>query len=102
MRPSLFSTVVRFVSQIHVDLPVIRIPGNLPIEVQAAQDFQANVQPKARCSNASGFGIPTTFFDERSCSSNVVHALQRSFRHHFVNVEDNSSCCANDGVAFKR
>ena len=73
--PDLFSPIVSFMAQVHIDLPVIRIPSDLPVEVQAAQHFKPDIEPEASRAYAGGAGVPAAFFDQRAGACDVVHAL---------------------------
>lgn len=99
MRPDLFSAQVDLACKVHVYSPVIWIPRDLPVEVQAGQDLETDVEPETRGPNASSAGIPTAFFDQSPSSCYVVHSLKSTFTHNFVHIKDYSGGGANDGIA---
>ena len=81
--------------KVHVDAPGIGIPGDLPIEVETAEHFHADVDPEAGSSHAARSRVPARIFDQRSCAGNVVHSLQRALRHDFVDVQDHGRRCTD-------
>lgn len=87
MSPELLSSSLLPSGEIHINSPIVRIPGNLPVEVEATQELHPHVQPEACVPDPNAFRIPSTLFDQCACACNVVHPLQSSFRHYLVDIE---------------
>lgn len=101
MRPDFLSSIVDLACKLHVDAPVIRIPSDLPVEVEATENLQSHVQPEAGGANARSPRIPSTLLDQGSGTCNMVHTLQGSFAHDFVNIEYDSCRGADDGISVR-
>jgi len=67
--------------------------------MQATKQLHSHIQPEARRPNSNGIGIPTTLFDKSTSTSDMIHPLQSSFTHNFVDIEDDSGRRANDSVS---
>lgn len=101
MRPYLLLARVGLSREFHVDAPIIRIPSHLPVEVQAAQELHANVEPEAGGTDPGRSCVPTAFFDEGAGTGDVVHPLKRTLTHDLVHIEDDGGCRADDGVTVR-
>ena len=101
MSPDFLPASFRGSGEIHIDTPVIRIPSDLPVEMQAAQQFHAHVEPKTGIADPDRFSIPPTLFDQCASTGNMVHSLQSPFRHDFVDVEDDGSCRDYNGISVR-
>lgn len=99
VRPGFFVATIGFARQIQVKFPIVRVPGDLPVEVQTAQDLQSDIEPEAGSADALRFGVPAAFLDKSASSCDVVHPLEGTLRHDLIHVKYNGCRGADDCIA---
>lgn len=99
--PEIFLSCPVIPGHVHINAPGIRIPRNLPIEMQAAKQFHTDIDPKACRTYATGRCTPPTLFDESTSSRYVIHPLQGSLGHDLIYVQNDGGSGTDDGVSVR-